>query len=93
MMEKQHKAYENNVLVAYENIHYLKREKGKTGACAVKLDKAKAYDRVEWSYLHSVRLKLGFNLNLVNLIMKCVETVRLSVRVNEHLSNVFSPTR
>jgi len=30
MMEKQHKAYENNVLVAYENIHYLKREKGKT---------------------------------------------------------------
>jgi len=83
MMEKQHKAYENNVLVAYENIHYLKREKGKTGACAVKLDKAKAYDRVEWSYLHSVMLKLGFNLNLV----------RLSVRVKEHLSNVFLPTR
>ena len=71
------------MLVAYENIHYLKREKGKTGACAVKLDKAKAYDRVEWSYLHSVMLKLGFNLNLV----------RLSVRVNEHLSNVFLPTR
>ena len=83
MMEKQHKAYENNVLVAYENIHYLKREKGKTGACAVKLDKAKAYDRVEWSYLHRVMLKLGFNLNLV----------RLSVRVKEHLSNVFLPTR
>ena len=82
-MEKQQKAYENNVLVAYENIHYLKREKGKTGACAVKLDKAKAYDRVEWSYLHSVMLKLGFNLNLV----------RLSVRVKEHLSNVFLPTR
>ena len=71
------------MLVAYENIHYLKREKGKTGACAVKLDKAKAYDRVEWSYLHSVMLKLGFNLNLV----------RLSVRVKEHLSNVFLPTR
>ena len=82
-MEKQHKVYENNVLVAYENIHYLKREKGKTGACAVKLDKVKAYDRVEWSYLHSVMLKLGFNLNLV----------RLSVRVKEHLSNVFLPTR
>ena len=93
MMEKQHKVYENNVLVAYENIHYLKREKGMTGACAVKLDKAKAYDRVEWSYLHSVMLKLGFNLNLVNLIMKCVEMVRLSVRVNEHMSNVFLPTR
>jgi hypothetical protein len=83
----------NNVLVAYEHIHYLKRKKGKTGACAVKLDMAKAYDRVEWTYLHSIMIKLGFNENLVNLIMKYVETVRFSVRVNGQLSNAFYPTR
>jgi hypothetical protein len=34
------------VLVDYENIHYLKKEKDKSGACAVNLDMAKAYDRV-----------------------------------------------
>jgi hypothetical protein len=62
----------DNVLVAYEHIHYLKKKKGKFGACAVK-DMAKAYDRVEWCYLHNVMLKLGFNLSLVNLIMKCVD--------------------
>ena len=32
----------DNVLVAYECIHYLKRKKGKSGACAVKLDIGKS---------------------------------------------------
>lgn len=49
----------DNVLVAYECIHYLKRKKGKTGACAIKLDMAKAYDLVEWSHLQDMMLKLG----------------------------------
>ena len=51
----------NNVLVAYECIHYLKRKKGKSGACAVKLDMAKAYDRVEWAYLRNILHTLGFD--------------------------------
>jgi hypothetical protein len=28
----------DNVLIAYECTHYLKRKKGETGACAIKLD-------------------------------------------------------
>lgn len=50
----------DNVLIAYECIHYLRQKKGKSGACVVKLDMAKAYDRVEWRYLESVMRALGF---------------------------------
>ncbi|CAN6335307.1 unnamed protein product, partial [Urochloa humidicola] len=83
----------DNVLVAYESIHYLRRKKGVTGACALKLDMAKAYDRVEWIYLRSIMSKLGFSEGFVNLIMKCVESVKFSVRVNGHFSEMFSPNR
>jgi hypothetical protein len=37
----------DNVITAYESIHYLNRKKGKSGACVIKLDMAKAYNRVE----------------------------------------------
>jgi len=81
------------VLIAYECTHYLKRKKGKAGACAVKLDMAKAYDRVEWKYLMDIMLKLGFHDTFVALIMRCVTSVSFSVKVNGHLSSVFRPSR
>lgn len=81
------------MLVAYECIHYLKRKKGKTGACAIKLDMAKAYDQVEWNYLQGIMLSLGFAESFVNTIMRCVSSVAFSVRVNGNLSRPFRPTR
>jgi len=83
----------DNVLIAYECIHYLKRKKGKSGACAIKLDMAKAYDRVEWDYLRSTMLKLGFHHEFVELIMRSVTTVSFSIKVNGMLTKVFRPTR
>jgi hypothetical protein len=83
----------DNVLLAYESIHYLKRKKGKPVACAVKLDMAKAYDRVEWSYLRAIMTKMGFASKWIEKVMACVETVSFSVRVNRNFSEVFKPTR
>jgi hypothetical protein len=71
----------------------LKNKKGKMGACAIKLDMAKAYDRVEWSYLHVVMVALGLPSNWCNLVLKCVTSVSFSVRVNGVLSPSFKPTK
>jgi hypothetical protein len=47
----------DNILVAYESIHAIKKKKRKKGLCAIKLDMHKIYDRVEWRYLE---IKMGF---------------------------------
>lgn len=82
-----------NVLIAYECIHYLRNKKGKTGGCAIKLDMAKAYNRVEWNYLNAIMLALGFPESWCSLVMKCVSSVSFSVRVNGVFSDSFRPSR
>ena len=84
----------DNVLVAYESIHAMKKKrKGKNSSCAVKLDMLKAFDRVEWHYLESMMIQLGFCDKFVRLVMKCVSSVRFSVKVNGSLLPFFQPTK
>jgi hypothetical protein len=52
----------DNILVAYETTHFMRTRKGgRDGLAAVRLDMSKASDRVEWSFLKNMMLKLGFN--------------------------------
>lgn len=83
----------DNILIAYECIHAIKKKKGKTGLCAVKLDMHKAYDRVEWVFLEKMMFKLGFDARWVKLVMACVSSVKYSVRFNSMETESFSPTR
>jgi hypothetical protein len=56
----------DNIIMAYECLHFMKRTKAKKHRfCALKLDMRKAYDRVEWSYLKAIMLKLGFSTSWV----------------------------
>ncbi|KAL0283653.1 UNVERIFIED_CONTAM: LINE-1 retrotransposable element O protein [Sesamum radiatum] len=80
----------DNVLVAYELNQLLKlKTKGKHGFMSLKLDVSKAYDRVEWSFLERVLLRLGFHQRFVSLVMMCVTSVSFSFLLNGH-SFVFS---
>jgi hypothetical protein len=83
----------DNILLACECIHRIKKKQGKKGLCAVKLDMHKAYDRVEWGFLEKIMLKMGFDRRWVSLIMACVKSVRYKVRVNASERGMFTPTR
>ena len=84
----------DDVLVAYESVHTMKRrKKGKNYACAVKLDMMKAYDRVDWNYLKKMMQKLDFAHRWVDWIMACVTSVRFFVKFNGAILDLFALTR
>ncbi|CAL2270845.1 unnamed protein product [Prunus armeniaca] len=65
----------DNVMATFEIMHTIKGvKKGHDIKMALKLDMAKAYDRVEWVFLHEMMLKLGFSPIWVAKIMDCIST-------------------
>ncbi|CAL9002137.1 unnamed protein product [Prunus brigantina] len=70
----------DNVMAAFEIMHTIKGvKKGHDVKMALKLDMAKAYDRVEWVFLREMMLKLGFSPIWVAKIMDCISTPTFSV--------------
>lgn len=40
----------NNIVIAQEVIHLMRRKKGKVGFMAIKVDLEKAYGRINWNF-------------------------------------------
>ena len=73
----------DNALIAFEIFHYIRKKKARnTGFVGLKLDMAKAYDRVKWSFLEHALHRISFPLHWMELIMKCVSLASFSVLLN-----------
>ena len=74
-------------------IHCMRnRRKGKIEHMAVKLDISKAYDRVEWSFLKQIILKLKLLELWVDLAIETVQTASYLVLINGTLKGHIIPT-
>jgi len=84
----------DNALIATEIIHTMKRTTmGWKGELALKIDISKAYDRVDWGFLHGVLVTLGFNETWVRWMMMCVSSVTYSVLMNFDRVGPIVPSR
>jgi hypothetical protein len=77
----------DNVHVEYETTRYLQnKRRGEEGYCALKLDMSKAYNRVEWDFVEAMLRQLGFDEVLVEILMRCVQSVKYRIRINGELT-------
>ncbi|KAK9984458.1 hypothetical protein SO802_033983 [Lithocarpus litseifolius] len=84
----------DNTIVAFEVLHRMRNKRsGKKGQMAVKLDISKAYDRMEWSFLRQMMLKLGFDGRWVNFAMETVCTASYSILINGEPRGFVQPSQ
>lgn len=83
----------DNVVIAQEFIHSLDNKKGKKGSMAIKVDLAKAYDRLEWNFIHKVLKAFHLPSNLIELILSCISLSSISILFNGGKLDTFKPTR
>lgn len=84
----------DNTMISYEIFtHINKTNKRKKGFVRIKLDMEKSYDKLNWNFIHKTLIGIGLPNNIINLTMKRVNTVSLSILINGHPTKPFKPTR
>ncbi|XP_057836070.2 uncharacterized protein LOC131046358 [Cryptomeria japonica] len=81
----------DGVVVASEAIHSMATSQERS--MFIKLDMAKAYDRVKWSFLQKILLAFGFSSDWVSWVLSCVTSSSFSVIMNGEPSELFGATR
>jgi hypothetical protein len=66
----------DNSLIAFECLHTIRNQKSKKPFFALKINMMKAYDRVEWNYLHGCLCKLGFDPSWIQSVMRCARVLK-----------------
>jgi hypothetical protein len=83
----------NNVIVAQEITHSFSLNSWKQKAFMIKIDLAKAFDRLEWDFIVLALQKQGFNSHFIKLIKACISNSKFSVIINGNHYGKFKSQR
>lgn len=83
----------DNSIICHEIMHHMRKNKGNLGLMAIKIDMAKAYDRVEWTFLFHILKALGFIDRFIHLLSQCITIVSFSFLVNGSPFRPLKPSR
>ncbi|XP_049399717.1 uncharacterized protein LOC125863742 [Solanum stenotomum] len=81
-----------NIMLAQEIIHQLKQPNIGSNV-VIKLDMAKAYDRVSWSYICLVLRRMGFDEVFIDMVWRIMANNWYSIIINGKRHGFFHSTR
>lgn len=84
----------DNTLIPTECFRWLKKKvTGKKGKMEIKLDMSKVCDRIEWEFVTGSLESIGFPIQMIQLIKRCISTVSYQILLNGQPSMMFYPQR
>lgn len=83
----------DNAIVVQKIINHFKNSKGKLGCFLMKIDLEKAFDKLEWFFIHHTLMYFYLPTKLINLIMACICSSSTTILINGTQTNFFNPTR
>ncbi|VFQ92434.1 unnamed protein product [Cuscuta campestris] len=86
------KSCDDHILLAKEAIHHLDK-KTFGGNVIIKVDMAKAFDRMEWSYIEHILKGFGFSDGAINILMANLKNTFLSILLNGAPTGFFKMER
>ena len=72
----------NNIIIAQEITHSFALKSWKEKGFMLKIDLAKAIDRIEWNFIVAALIRKGLHPHFINLIHACISTPTFSVIIN-----------
>lgn len=81
----------DNIVIAQELIYSMDSKKGRMGFMAIKVDLEKAYDRLEWNFIHKVLRAFHFPNQMIKLIMSCISTTSISILLMARPWTILTP--
>jgi hypothetical protein len=83
----------DNIIVDQEISHSFQLSSWKKNAFMLKIDLAKAFDRVEWSFIEAALARKGLHGHFIKLVHACVSSPRFSVIINGQAYATFRSSR
>uniref|UniRef100_A0A453D719 Reverse transcriptase domain-containing protein n=1 Tax=Aegilops tauschii subsp. strangulata TaxID=200361 RepID=A0A453D719_AEGTS len=83
----------DNIIIAQEIAHSFSLKSWNHSAFMLKIDLAKAFDRLEWNFIVSALTRKGLHGHFINLIHACISSPTFSVLINGQPSQKFKSSR